>query len=616
MKTYIFCICFLFFPLHAQEVIDLTGMPEDIRISCAHKYAGFGHRIAAGDVNGDGFQDILVGGETEETYYTAAGAGFLIFGSEQPKRFISTGDKSGITIFWGSGPQEYTAEYLACFDFNDDGLDDIFLNGPQWTYTTTPHAGRGKIYYFSGRADWDDEYFLKDEAEDEHYHIIWGQADNGHFGYRIKHGDLNGDGVDDLVTGSGLGKSTGPLNERRTVYILWGGQRIRGSGPVENLDLKITKVYQPSVPDPGMNFFVGDADGDGFDDLFVCFRETFDDIFLNGRMYVVWGRPEFPSEIELNDAETDDGVSMITSNQENSGLGGGLIIGNLNDNPVPDIITPFKHRDGRQPPPNEEFYWTRQYVSIFYDLFSVRRKQVEFFDPKLNPRILVDESDDMTFGSVGCCTDWDHDGIDDLVLGNNSASRGSQDKVAEGSVYILYGGQALGDTIRVNPPDPEYRLTVFYGGYYACSLGMWTVAGDLNRDGLDDLLFGAWGATTSAGAGAGEAYVFYNKKTQRDTVVVESVTLLNPFPNPFRLQTRFKLQLDKESDVDLNIYDMRGRLVKNLYHRQLGPGEHWAYWNGLDEDFDMVASGLYFFTVRIGDRIYAKKVIYLNHEFH
>jgi len=73
-------------------------------------------------------------------------------------------------------------------------------------------------------------------------------------------------------------------------------------------------------------------------------------------------------------------------------------------------------------------------------------------------------------------------------------------------------------------------------------------------------------------------------------------------PNPFNPQTTILFELPGQTEVNLRVYDLSGRLVRNLIGGEsLGPGRHEVVWNGRDNAGLKVASGIYFFRMVAGD---------------
>ena len=81
-------------------------------------------------------------------------------------------------------------------------------------------------------------------------------------------------------------------------------------------------------------------------------------------------------------------------------------------------------------------------------------------------------------------------------------------------------------------------------------------------------------------------------ETQTSTLP-ESIKLFQNYPNPFNLQTTMRLLLNKESDVNLSVYNLRGEIVKTLINKNLVPGHHTFHWDGIDEYNHPVSSGIY-----------------------
>ncbi len=83
-------------------------------------------------------------------------------------------------------------------------------------------------------------------------------------------------------------------------------------------------------------------------------------------------------------------------------------------------------------------------------------------------------------------------------------------------------------------------------------------------------------------------------------------------PNPFNSSTEIKYSLPKNKlsyHVNLKIYDIRGRLVKVLVDQDQSSGIHTVSWDGLDMNGNGVSSGIYFYTLQIGDFKMTKKMV-------
>jgi len=82
----------------------------------------------------------------------------------------------------------------------------------------------------------------------------------------------------------------------------------------------------------------------------------------------------------------------------------------------------------------------------------------------------------------------------------------------------------------------------------------------------------------------------------------DSYCLNSVYPNPFNLETELSYQLPKESEVTLEIYDLKGRLVSNLIHLYQNAGYYSVNWNPRD-----ICSGLYIVRLEAGDFVSIRK---------
>lgn len=92
-----------------------------------------------------------------------------------------------------------------------------------------------------------------------------------------------------------------------------------------------------------------------------------------------------------------------------------------------------------------------------------------------------------------------------------------------------------------------------------------------------------------------------------------STRLYANFPNPFNPQTTISFDLPSEMAVNLRVYDVSGRLVKNLVDSEVyQSGSHEAIWNGRDEAGMHTASGTYFYRLEAGGYVETKRMMLLK----
>ena len=91
------------------------------------------------------------------------------------------------------------------------------------------------------------------------------------------------------------------------------------------------------------------------------------------------------------------------------------------------------------------------------------------------------------------------------------------------------------------------------------------------------------------------------------TTAIEKLELLQNYPNPFNPSTQINFNLPKATRTSIEIFNIRGQLIKTLIHKQLNAGEHSITWNASD-----VPSGIYFYRLVAGEETQSKKMILIK----
>ena len=447
----------------------------------------------AGDVNGDGIDDVIVG--------SGAGGVRVIFGPTNGNNGTLNGQQiDGISGFNIVHDAVNLSVVAGVGDLNDDGFDDILVGT-----ITGSHVIFGKSGGFDRNVD------------PESFDGLSGFSFNSGATSVSSAGDINNDGIVDMLVGN-ANASANNLVGVGVTYVIYGK---RGPFPT---------VLEPSALDGTIGFavlgtnsedrsgkFVGDAgdfNHDGVDDFLIgAPNKTQNGIAEVGEAYMVYGRSDgFPAAITLSDIDGSNGFVFKGSNIQDSAGSAVTGIGDLNHDGIDDIAI---GAPGKGPFGSPSDYPGETYVLFggqFNGVSTINEQSLNgtngFVARGIRGGVVPIQVDQAIWGdlsgtSVDGAGDYNNDGIDDLLIGAshtiiNPARKGV------GQIYVIYG-TANSFSARLNlselDGDNGFRIngigTVDYFGVYARK------AGDFNADGKDDIVVGA--------SGQGNSYVIYGR---------------------------------------------------------------------------------------------------------
>jgi len=241
---------------------------------------------SAGDFNGDGFDDVIIGapGTTLGVYGSNAGASYIVFGSDQgfsPSFDLATLDGSNGFIVLGDHNHNYLGEAVSSAgDLNDDGFDDIIIGAPGETNS-------GMIYVYYGSDEPLEPYFDPSSLDGSNgFTIIGGYGDSGSSVSAA--GDVNGDGINDILIGAEHLYVDGKFGGGGA-FVYYGTPEGFGSS-IDLLDIngqngfKITGINPNDYAGKSISA-AGDINNDGFDDIII----GADYADPNSSAYIVYG---------------------------------------------------------------------------------------------------------------------------------------------------------------------------------------------------------------------------------------------------------------------------------------------------------------------------------------
>ncbi|MEH2246169.1 beta strand repeat-containing protein [Nostoc sp.] len=319
-------------------------------------------------------------------------------------------------------------------------------------------------------------------------------------------GDINGDGIDDLIIGAQNADPNGSYSGQS--YVVFG--RKGGFGPGLNLStLNGTNGFAINGINPGDESGIsvssaGDINGDGIDDLIIGAFGADPNGNGSGQSYVVFGRKGgFNPSLNLS---TLNGTNGFAINGINSGDESGESVssaGDINGDGIDDLIigalyaSPNGNRSGQ----SYVVFGRKGDFGSSLNLSTLNGTN-GFTINGINPG-------DQLGHSISSVGDINGDGIDDLIIGAFDASPNVS---YSGQSYVVFGRKGgFGPSFKLSTLNGTNGFTI--NGINQYDQSGWSVssAGDINGDGIDDLIIGAFNASPN-GYSSGQSYVVFGSK--------------------------------------------------------------------------------------------------------
>jgi flagellar hook assembly protein FlgD len=95
-------------------------------------------------------------------------------------------------------------------------------------------------------------------------------------------------------------------------------------------------------------------------------------------------------------------------------------------------------------------------------------------------------------------------------------------------------------------------------------------------------------------------------------IVATGDQLIGNYPNPFNPETQILFNISEPGDVSIEVYNIKGELIKTLEKENLSAGQNSIVWNGSDDTNKPASSGIYFYKMKAGKFIEARKMILMK----
>ncbi|MDH5406056.1 MAG: hypothetical protein OEX80_05905 [Candidatus Aminicenantes bacterium] len=261
--VFILCLSGMLF---AQRVIDLDKVWGDVRVLGKAAEDWFGYSVAYEDINGDCYNDIIIGTPTDTYIANKPGKVYVIFGSFNPPTTFDLSTLSPDINIYGEAIDDSCGYAVASGDVNGDGYDDIIIGAPDAGLASPERMYVGKTYVIFGKSFASPTTI--DLSTDSADITICGDLYGDSVGLAVASGDVNADGYDDVIIGTSTPSPGGRANARET-YVIFGS-----SSPLSIVNLctqpaDITVCGDDVVDSFGCAAATGDVNGDGCNDLII-----------------------------------------------------------------------------------------------------------------------------------------------------------------------------------------------------------------------------------------------------------------------------------------------------------------------------------------------------------
>ncbi|MCC5625012.1 integrin alpha, partial [Nostoc sp. CHAB 5715] len=471
----------------------------------------------AGDINNDGIDDVIIGAGFASNGNFRTGQSYVVFGGTNVGSggILNLSDLNGTNGFAINGIAENDELGWSVSnggDINNDGIDDLIIGAPSFADPNSNEAAGHSYVVFGATNVGSGGSINVSDLNGTNGFAINGIAENNDLGISVSSaGDVNNDGIDDLIIGDNSASPNGNIFSGQT-YVVFGAINVGSSGSLSLSDLNGTNGFLIN----GIAFYnelgwsvskAGDVNNDGIDDLIIGAVGSDPSNNYAGQSYVVFGGMKVGSSGSLNLSSLDGTNGFLINGIARFDDSGWSVsnAGDVNNDGIDDLIIGARGAD-----PNDKDLAGQSYV-VFGRTSVGNGGILNLSDLNGTNGFAINgiAAEDQSGWSVSHAGDINADGIDDLIVG--AVTAGPNGNSNAGESYVVFGGTNVGSNGILNLSDLNGTNGFVINGIAVGDFSGRSVskAGDINGDGIDDLIIGASGASSNGNEGAGQSYVLY-----------------------------------------------------------------------------------------------------------